>query len=506
MANRVVLAYDPTYGYPETIASGDNIDMQSAAKIVNLTAGTTAGDSLAYGQSGASLAGLTLTAALAMGGFAITNVLNAVNPQDVPSYSQVQALVNGVSWKNPAIVVATTNQALTGLPTVDGITLTTGQRILLTGQTTATQNGIYAVAAGAWARTTDMATGSGAASDAIFIEEGTVNADTAWVCTNDAGTDVVGTNSLTFVQFTSATGYTAGAGLLLTGHSFSVVTAAADGTKIFGGTTVGVAITATNPGISILADGLQTLQNATGGLQHTSTGDSILLPGSSGLQTLAGGLSILLPSTSGLQLGAGGLSILNDPNGGLTDSASGEAIKPDTTTGGNPTVAAGANGLRVIGLPSLFNINSVAVSANVTAANLGTLTAGVDSDADALHSHMSSRGAFITVSALAKADPVYWSSTNDQVDKALGNTDAKSFAVGVSMGAVLAAGSADCVFDGLAPGILTGATAGAVYWLAPTGGMVTTVPGGGGNRIMVMGQAKNATDFFVKIRDYGKKF
>ena len=74
------------------------------------------------------------------------------------------------------------------------------------------------------------------------------------------------------------------------------------------------------------------------------------------------------------------------------------------------------------------------------------------------------------------------------------------------MAAAIATATADVVFQGTAAGVLTGATAGAVYWLAPTGGLSSTVPAGGGNRIMVMGTAKNATDLYVSVRDYGKKF
>jgi hypothetical protein len=54
--------------------------------------------------------------------------------------------------KTYAKVVATTNVAVSGLQTIDELSLEASDRVLLTAQTTASQNGIWIVASGAWSR------------------------------------------------------------------------------------------------------------------------------------------------------------------------------------------------------------------------------------------------------------------------------------------------------------------------------------------------------------------
>ncbi len=85
---------------------------------------------------------------------------------------------------------------------IDGVTVTSGDRVLLKNQSTASQNGIYVIGSGAGAtiRATDYESG-GAASTQITVQQGTTQADTAWICTNDTGTDVIGTDNLTYTQF-----------------------------------------------------------------------------------------------------------------------------------------------------------------------------------------------------------------------------------------------------------------------------------------------------------------
>ena len=93
--------------------------------------------------------------------------------------------------------------------------LKTGNRILLIGQTDATQNGIYTVVAvGAPTRSTDLDVGSAACGVYVFVDEGTQWVDRAFVCISNKGSDVVGTNNLEFVQFSSRSSAMAGNGLV----------------------------------------------------------------------------------------------------------------------------------------------------------------------------------------------------------------------------------------------------------------------------------------------------
>ena len=88
-------------------------------------------------------------------------------------------------------------------------------------QSTASQNGIYVVAASP-ARAADLAAGANAAGMFTFVEQGTTNADNGFVCTSDSGSAVVGTNNLTFAQFSGAGQITAGDGLDKSGNTLSV--------------------------------------------------------------------------------------------------------------------------------------------------------------------------------------------------------------------------------------------------------------------------------------------
>ncbi len=122
--------------------------------------------------------------------------------------SYVDNATEGLDWKDAVVCATTANIDLaTDLQngdSIDGVTLVTGERVLVKDQSTGAQNGIYIVVASgsaASSRASDMATGDSAASNAMFIKEGTSNGDTAWVCTNNDGSDVVGTDALVFVQF-----------------------------------------------------------------------------------------------------------------------------------------------------------------------------------------------------------------------------------------------------------------------------------------------------------------
>ena len=107
---------------------------------------------------------------------------------------------------------------------IDGVTLATGDRVLVKNQNTASENGIYVVvASGAASRSTDADTSAEVTSGMFtFVTEGTVNDNSGWVMsTND--TIVLGTTSLAFVQFSGAGQITAGAGLTKSGNTIDAV-------------------------------------------------------------------------------------------------------------------------------------------------------------------------------------------------------------------------------------------------------------------------------------------
>jgi len=153
----------------------------------------------------------------------ITNVLDPVNPQDVATRNYVDTVSQGLVGKNPCIAAtAGVNITLSGAQTIDGIAVVAGNRVLVKDQSTPATNGIYVVAAGAWTRATDMDVWQEVPAAFTFIEQGTVNADTGWLCTADPGGSI-GTTPITWVQFSSAGQITAGNGLQKVGNTLNVV-------------------------------------------------------------------------------------------------------------------------------------------------------------------------------------------------------------------------------------------------------------------------------------------
>lgn len=97
-------------------------------------------------------------------------------------------------------VVATSNITLNGQPqTIDGVSVVTGNSVLAVGQTTASQNGVWTVAAGAWTRNGNASTQQDFLGMTVVVREGTAYADTMWQCRNDP-TITVGTTALAFAQ------------------------------------------------------------------------------------------------------------------------------------------------------------------------------------------------------------------------------------------------------------------------------------------------------------------
>jgi hypothetical protein len=159
-------------------------------------------------------------------GSKIIKLADGSAPTDGVNLGQVQALVNGLSWKMPVRAASTTNVTVTAPgASIDGVTLAVGDRVLLKNQTTGAENGIYMWngSATALTRATDADSGAELVGAAVFVREGAVNADRQFTQNTD-GTINVGTTSLAWAQFGGGITYTGdGKGVTVNGTSITLV-------------------------------------------------------------------------------------------------------------------------------------------------------------------------------------------------------------------------------------------------------------------------------------------
>jgi hypothetical protein len=133
------------------------------------------------------------------------------------SAATASAAASGIFWKAPVATASTANLTLSGEQTIDGV-LTSTSRVLVKNQTAPAENGVYVTAAGAWARSTPLDTWDEHVGAAVIISQGSTQADTAYLCTVDAG-GTLGTTDVTWTLF--------GSGGLTAGNNLSDVSSAA---------------------------------------------------------------------------------------------------------------------------------------------------------------------------------------------------------------------------------------------------------------------------------------
>ena len=189
----------------------------------------------------------TGTGQVHVGGFKIESLGTPTASTDAATKQYVDDLAQGLAIQAPAIVGSTDTLAtmsggtvtydngtagvgatltISGdtLTAIDGVTLTVGDRIVIKDEASLPNNGIYTyTSTTVLTRATDFDTPvEMAGGDFVFIQQGTTLNDTGFVMTDPVVT--VGTSDVTFVQFSGAGSFTAGAGLTLTGTVFSVNT------------------------------------------------------------------------------------------------------------------------------------------------------------------------------------------------------------------------------------------------------------------------------------------
>jgi hypothetical protein len=202
----------------------------NGAAVIGLSSPTNSGDAATKGYVDTAdalklnLAGGTMSGAIAMGTNKITGVGTPTADQDAATKAYVDSIAQGLDVKGSVKAATTANITLSGTQTVDGISLSVGDRVLVKDQTSQAENGVYVVASSTWTRTTDADTWVELTGAFVFVEQGTANDNNGYVCTISSG-GTLGSTAVTWDQFSGAGQITAGAGMTKSGNTLNVVTA-----------------------------------------------------------------------------------------------------------------------------------------------------------------------------------------------------------------------------------------------------------------------------------------
>jgi hypothetical protein len=276
-----------------------------------------------------------------------------VGVNDLATKGYVDGVATGLDVKASVRAIAASSIVLSGAQSIDGVSLVAGDRVLVTAQATASQNGIYIVAAGAWARSPDADVSAEVTAGMFtFVEEGTANAGSGWVLTT-SNPITLGTTNLTFAQFSAAGIIIGGAGLVKTGNTIDVVSAN-------GGIVVGadaIALTLADSTLAITTSGLKLaplpqgnvlVGNASGVATATAVSGDVSI-NAAGVTTIGTGAitnTKIATGTIGLDKlvvagGAGQLLVTNVSGVPTYAALSGDAT---ITSGGALTIGAAAVG------------------------------------------------------------------------------------------------------------------------------------------------------------------
>ncbi len=172
------------------IAAGAGIDSSKLADGANFTKKD---GSVAY------------TGNQSMGNNKITSMANGTVSTDGVNKGQLDAAIGALNsaykYRNVR-AVATTNISTSSAPSsIDGVTLTSGDQVLLTGQTTQSQNGLYdfSSAGAALSRSADSDSWAEIIGALVSVNEGTTYADSRWFCTANSG-GTLNTTAITYTQ------------------------------------------------------------------------------------------------------------------------------------------------------------------------------------------------------------------------------------------------------------------------------------------------------------------
>jgi len=286
-----------------------------------------------------ALSGGTMTGSIAMGTSKITGLGTPTADTDAATKSYVDAATAGLNVHASVQAATTANITLASAvengDTLDGVTLATGNRILVKNQTDKTENGIYVVAAsGAPSRADDYnSAGEVDAGDFIYVEAGTANGKTGWIQTNVITT--IGSDNIEFTQFSGAGTYSAGNGLTLTGSTFAIDTSITQ-TRVSG-------VSDTEIGyLDGVTSAIQTQLNAKAPSADPTFTGTLVLPSTVNGPSISTSVNLLFPTQSGHITLGGSQTTGNLTLGGGSNRTTGViGIGTGATSSGTKTINVG---------------------------------------------------------------------------------------------------------------------------------------------------------------------
>ena len=299
------------------------------------------------------------------------------SPTDIVNKQYVDYFAAGLSWKQPANAASTVNIAsLSGLQTVDTVSLVAGNTVLVKNQTNAADNGIYVVSSGPWTRSIGADTWDEYVGAIIFIVSGT-QADSAWYSTAQPG-GTLGVTAINWSNFTVSAIYTAGTGLTLTGTVFSITPVGTAGTY---GSASAVPVFVTN---------------ASGQVSSvTNTPIAITNAQVSGLGTMSTQNANAVAITDGVVSAANVTATTSFfGNNYQATSSAGGTLK---NSGGTPQMQWGSGGGNNLSLEVATNINPANAAVSISPTGTGTVTINPAGGGSANLSNIT--GANVTVTA-----------------------------------------------------------------------------------------------------------
>lgn len=379
------------------------VTLDGYGRVTGNTAVTTGDITALVDNTYVNIDGDTMTGDLSFGGtHKVTGLAAPTAGGDAANKTYVDNAVAGLTWKAAVNVLSATNVPLTGTDLIiDADDVQNGYRILLIGQTTATENGIYvATVSGSnytLARSSDADTYQELIGATVFVMEGTQYASTGWTQSNHYLTSFAGQ---AWVQFSG------------------------------GGTYSG------SGAIDVV-------------------GTTISLDSGNGLSQAGGQLTVNLAAATALQFNSGALTLVLASAGGLEQSGSGLKISAAGVTNAmlaNSTLTTDADtGTGSISLGGTLNIEGTSAQGIITSVTGGTFTVTASNASSSQKGVATFNTASFTTTAgdvTIKAGGV----TNTQLVNSSFSLAADSGSGSVALGGTLTVSSADSAITATADG------------------------------------------------------